>query len=179
VDAAIAQPVLRRFVEALMRDEIAPTVAGALAGFDLDGYRAELLARFANPALAHRTAQIAMDGSQKLPQRLLGALRERLAAGLPVEHLALAVALWLHHLRGRDEAGREIALDDPLASALRALHAEAAAHTDAAARAAAFTRFAPVFGDLADAPRLVAALAPALERLRTLGVAATLDAATR
>ena len=176
VDAAIAQPALRRFVEALMRDEIAPTVAAALAGFDLDGYRAELLARFANPALAHRTAQIAMDGSQKLPQRLLGTLRERLAAGLPVDRLALAVALWLHHLRGHDEAGGAIALDDPLALALRALHAEAERQPDAAARAAAFTRFAPVFGDLADTPRLVAALAPALERLRTQGVVATLEA---
>ena len=176
VDAAIAQPALRRFVEALMRDEIAPTVAAALAGFDLDGYRAELLARFANPALAHRTAQIAMDGSQKLPQRLLGTLRERLAAGLPVDRLGLAVALWLHHLRGHDEAGGAIALDDPLAPALRALHAEAERQPDAAARAAAFTRFAPVFGDLADTPRLVAALAPALERLRTQGVVATLEA---
>ena len=178
VDVAIAQPALRRFVEALMRDEIAPTLAGALPGFDLDAYRSELLQRFANPALAHRTAQIAMDGSQKLPQRLLGTLRERLAAGASVERLALAVALWLHHLRGIDEAGCVIALDDPLAPALQALHAEAMGAPDAAMRAASFTRFAPVFGDLADDPRLVAALAPALERLHTMGVAATLTALT-
>jgi len=49
-------------------------------------------ARFANPALKHRTWQIAMDGSQKLPQRLLGTIRDRLAAGGSIDRLALGVA---------------------------------------------------------------------------------------
>src|SRR5258706_15206565 len=71
VDVAIAQPALRRYVDALLRDEVAATLP-ALPGLDLDEYRARLLERFANPALQHKTAQIAMDGSQKLPQRLLG-----------------------------------------------------------------------------------------------------------
>ncbi len=62
VDEAIAQPALARFVDALLRDEVAPTLADELTGFDLDAYRVQLLQRFANPALAHRTMQIAMDG---------------------------------------------------------------------------------------------------------------------
>ncbi len=175
VDAAIAQPALARFVDALLRDEVAPTVAAALPGFDLAAYRTQLLQRFANPALAHRCAQIAVDGSQKVPQRWLATLRDRLAAGAPIDHLALALAAWLHFLRGHDEAGQPYAIDDPLATALQALHRDGDALPDARSRAEHFTRFAPVFGDLAGEPRLVAALAPALHSLRERGVAATLS----
>ena len=70
VDAAIARAPLRAFVERLLRNEIAPTLT-SIAGLALDADRARLLERFANPALQHRTLQIAMDGSQKLPQRPL------------------------------------------------------------------------------------------------------------
>ena len=179
VDAAMAQPALARFVDAMLRDEVAPTVAAELPGFDIAAYRAQLLQRFANPALAHRCQQIAMDGSQKLPQRLLGTLRDRLADGAPIDHLALALAAWCTHLRGRNEAGTAYTLDDPLAPALSALQAQAAALPDATERADAFTRFAPVFGDLAGQPRLVQALARALDDLAAQGVAATLEQRTR
>lgn len=176
VDAAVAQPALARFVDHLLRDEVAPTLASALPGFDLAAYRAQLLQRFANPALAHRTQQIAMDGSQKLPQRWLNSLRERLAAGASIDLLALALAAWVQHLGGRDERGRAHALDDPLAAELSALHARAMAQPTATARAAEVTRFAAVFGaDLADEPRLVQALARALEALRSGGVEHTLE----
>jgi fructuronate reductase len=174
VDEAIAQPALAHFIDALLRDEVAPTVAHELPGFDLAAYRAQLLQRFANPALAHRCAQITMDGSQKLPQRLLGTVRDRLAVGAPIDHLALALAAWLTYLRGHDEAGRRYAIDDPLAPELKALHSRAMAHDTPAQRAAEFTRFAPVFGDLADEPRLIAALARPLEVLREGGVHQTL-----
>jgi fructuronate reductase len=174
VDEAVAEEPLRRHLQALWRDEIEPTLP-ALHGLDLADYRARLLARLANPALAHRSAQIAMDGSQKLPPRLLGAMRERLRAGQPVARLALGVAAWLHHLRGHDDAGTPYALDDPLASALVALHAEVQRLPDEPARADAFTRFAPVFGDLAGAPALVDALARHLRSLREHGVVATLE----
>ena len=140
------------------------------------GYRARLLQRFANPALAHRCAQIAMDGSQKIPQRLLATVCDRLAAGAPIAHLSLALAGWLHHLRGHDEAGQRYVIDDPLAAALQALMRESDALPDAHARADHLTRFAPVFGDLAGEPRLVAALAPPLQSLHERGVAATLAA---
>ena len=62
------------------REDVVPTLA-VPDGFDVDTYAKELLERFANPALRHRTVQIAMDGTQKLPQRLLGTIRDRLAAG--------------------------------------------------------------------------------------------------
>ncbi|MDT4870260.1 Altronate oxidoreductase [compost metagenome] len=183
VDRAVATPALNRYLDRLMREEIAPTLP-ALPGLDLDAYRRRLLERFANPALAHRTAQIAMDGSQKLPQRLLGTVRERLAADASIDRLALAVAAWLHYLRGVDELGRRHEIQDPLADTLaercaaaeRAAAAAEPAQADEA-RVAVFAAFAPVFGnDLASSPRFVSAVATQLRALRELGVHKTLAA---
>ena len=173
VNAAMAQPALRHFIDTMLRDEVEPTLTGLAVP---PGYRERLLQRFANPALAHRCAQIAMDGSQKIPQRLLATVRDRLAAGAPIAQLVLALAGWLHFLRGQDEAGRVYTLDDPLAAALQAQWREAQALGSAPARAEHLTRFAPVFGNLAGEPRLVAALAPRLHSLSERGVAATLAA---
>ena len=174
VDAAMAQGALARYIEQLLRDEVAPTVAHELSGCDIAAYRAQLIQRFANPALAHKTQQIAMDGSQKLPQRWLNTVRDRLGAGAPIDSLALALAAWVMHLRGHDEAGRTYALDDPLAAELSALHARSMSRPSWRERAAEVTPFAPLFGDLADEPRLIDPLARALESLQAQGVAATL-----
>ena len=172
VHAALAEPAMRRYIEALMRDEIEPTLVGTVP--ELPSYRQRLLIRFANPALAHRTQQIAMDGSQKLPLRLLPTVRERVAASQPITHLALAIAAWLHHLRGVDEQGQPYAINDPLAEPLRALHGAAQALHNDHQRADLFSRFAPVFGDLAGSPALVGALAVHLRILRQQGVAQAL-----
>ena len=107
-------PAGRRFVEALW-DEAAPTLSPP-PELDVAAYRAQLMARFANPALQHRTRQIAMDGSQKLPQRLLGSIRARRQTGGPVATLVLAVAAWMRWQTGRDDAGRPFTVDDPLAA---------------------------------------------------------------
>lgn len=183
VDEAMAQPGMRRFLSALMRHEIEPTLP-PLPGLDLARYREGLLQRFANPALRHQTRQIAMDGSQKLPQRLLNTVRDRLAVDAPIAGLALAVAGWLHFLRGSDQAGRACEIQDPMAEALayRYGQAEAAMRQAGAGPAAmlawaeAMTRFEPVFGRLGEEPRFVRAVAQAAQSLRSLGVAGTLAA---
>ena len=175
VDQAVAVPALRCYLDALMLEEIAPTLP-ALAGLDLDAYRGRLLQRFANPALQHQTHQIAMDGSQKLPQRLLGSVRARLATGAPIERLALALAAWLHYLRGVDELGASHAIQDPLAPALADHFARAEATASVRDGVALFTSFAPVFGELGREPRFVDAVALQLARLRQRGVLATLEA---
>src|SRR5207248_11158788 len=84
-------------------------------------YRGALLQRVANPALPHSTQQIAMDGSQKLPQRLLATARDNLAALRPMPLLTLAVAGWMRYVSGRDERGGPINVDDPLASRFAAI----------------------------------------------------------
>ncbi len=175
VDRAIREPALRRAVDAMLREEIEPTLHG-LAGLDLAAYRARLLDRFANPALAHQTRQIAMDGSQKIPQRWLGTVRDRLAAGVPIDRLALAVAAWLHFLRGVDEAGRPYTIDDPLAAELAALQTHAATMPDETRRVATLCAFAPVFGTLGEDRRFIEAVARHTASLRARGVLATLEA---
>lgn len=175
VDGAIREPALRRFVDTLMHEEIEPTLRG-LPDLDLAVYRARLIERFANPALAHQTRQIAMDGSQKIPQRWLGTVRDRLAAGASIDRLALAVAAWLHFLRGVDEAGQPYEINDPLAVELAALQAHAAAMPDEIQRVATLCAFAPVFGTLGEDRRLIDAVARHTASLRVHGVRATLAA---
>jgi fructuronate reductase len=103
----------RALVEALW-DE-AETTLDPPPGLDVTRYREALMQRFANPALQHRTRQIAMDGSQKLPQRLLAPIADRLDRGRSFDHLALAVAAWMRWQAGRDDLGRPFQVDDPLA----------------------------------------------------------------
>lgn len=183
VDRAIAQPWLRDYIATLMRDEIAPTLP-PLPGLDLEQYAARLLQRFANPALQHQTRQIAMDGSQKLPQRLLGTLAERLRADAPIDRLALAVAAWMHYLRGIDEAGRRYDIQDPLADTLAKALARAddacaqVADTQAGerCRVEVFVRRVGLFGELSEQPRFIEAMARHTQLLRERGVRAAVQA---
>nr|WP_153401482.1 mannitol dehydrogenase family protein [Polymorphobacter fuscus] len=138
VHQVVALPAGRGFVEALW-DEAAPTLSPP-PGLDVPAYRDALMARFANPALQHRTRQIAMDGSQKLPQRLLAPIADRRAAGLPVDALALAVAAWMRWQRGVADDGGRFTVDDPLAAATAA-----ALRDDAAATVAALMAIAAIF----------------------------------
>jgi fructuronate reductase len=113
----VADPAGRRFVEALW-DE-AETTLSPPPGLDIGSYRTALMQRFANASLQHRTRQIAMDGSQKLPQRLLAPIAARLARGQPIGALALGVAAWMRWQGGRDDQGIAYAVDDPLAGEMR------------------------------------------------------------
>ena len=126
-----------------MAEEIAPTLVRP-AGTDLQAYGAQLMQRFRNSALPHRTKQIAMDGTQKLPQRLLGTVRDRIAAGASCTHLALAVAGWIRYASGTDEQGRAIDVADPLAATFASIVADA--RSDAGPVADGFLDLKPVFG---------------------------------
>src|SRR5207245_7880598 len=100
-----AQPAFVAFMRHFMEDEVTPTVK-VPAGVDFLAYRDALVERFRNPALPHRTQQIAMDGSQKLPQRLLATARDNLVADRSVRLTTLAVAGWMRYVSGRDEKGQ-------------------------------------------------------------------------
>ncbi|APW39414.1 mannitol dehydrogenase [Rhodoferax koreense] len=174
VDRAVAEPAMQAYLRRLMREEIEPTLP-ALPGLDLADYRERLLARYANPALKHQTRQIAMDGSQKLPQRLLGTVRDRLAAGRSVGLLALGVAAWMHYLRGVDEAGQAYGIQDPMAPLLAEALALALKVEEPAARAAAFMQKLPMFGDLAAQRPFVLAVAQHWDALTRDGVRSVLE----
>jgi fructuronate reductase len=123
VHQAIADPDIRPVIERLMRDEAAPTIDAA-PGQDLAAYADALLDRFANPALHHRLIQIAMDGSQKIPQRWLETLAWHQRRGQRCPSLETAIAAWIEYLR----SGHPV--DDPLAEKL----GEAAADPNATER---------------------------------------------
>jgi fructuronate reductase len=112
VHQAIADPAIRPVIERLMREEAAPTIDAA-PGQDLSAYAGALLDRFANPALNHRLIQIAMDGSQKIPQRWLETLAWHQKRGARCPALETAIAAWIAFLRS------DHPLDDPLAEQLR------------------------------------------------------------
>jgi fructuronate reductase len=151
---------------ALMRryttEEAIPTVH--VPGVDLAAYRDALIVRFGNPALPHRTQQVAMDGSQKLPQRILAPVRENLAHGRSVRLASLAIAGWMRYASGEDEAGRPIAVSDPLADTFREIAARARGDPDALAQG--FLGIRAVFDeDLHNEPRFAK---PVTEWLRAL-----------
>ena len=169
---ASADRQLAALIERQMTEEIVPTLVAPPAT-DLAAYCGQLLTRFRNPALPHRTQQIAMDGSQKLPQRLLGTVRDQIAAGASYAHLALAVAGWIRYASGIDERGRAIAVADPLAPTFAAIVKTAAG--DPAAIAAGFLDIRAVFGtDLAADVAFRTAVARNVVALFRDGVRATL-----
>ncbi|MGW5190205.1 mannitol dehydrogenase family protein [Kribbella sp. NPDC004138] len=110
---AVRDEELGRLARQLMTDDVVPTLTPP-DGLDLAAYGATVLERFENPALKHRTRQVAMDGSVKLPVRMLGTVRDRLAAGAEPRMISLAVAAWMVYVQRTPD------LDDPQADRLKA-----------------------------------------------------------
>ena len=159
----MVEAALAHFVAHLMHKEVTSTLQ-VPPGADIETYKAALLRRFRNPGLRHRTWQIAMDGSQKLPQRLLGTIRDRLASGQSIDGLALGVAAWMRYVTGIDEKQQPITVRDPLQEKLRA-RADAAG-LDAAKLAKSLFGFEQVFGaDLPANSAFTAAVTKALDSL--------------
>jgi fructuronate reductase len=165
------RPVMRRFVA----EDVAPGLTPP-DGVSVVEYGDEVLRRFANPAIGHRTVQVAMDGSQKLPQRVLHTILARRAAGAVPRWGILVVAAWMRFVRGTADDGRPLPLDDPLAATIRSRLA-AAPDTPAGTADALLgldTVFAP---ELAGDEEVRLVLVDWLTALDKHGVAATLAGA--
>nr|WP_296075952.1 mannitol dehydrogenase family protein [uncultured Actinoplanes sp.] len=165
------RPAMRRFIA----EDIAPSLTPP-AGVSTVAYGDEVLERFANPGLGHRTVQVAMDGSQKLPQRVLHTLLDRRAAGALPEGATLVVAAWMRFVQGAADDGSPLPLDDPLAPRIR--EALAASPSTPAGVVDALlgldTVFAPELAGDAEVRRMLVSWLTALTRH---GVAATLAGA--
>jgi fructuronate reductase len=134
---AMGDAALAGFAERLMRDDIAPSIVPP-AEMDLSAYIDGVLRRFANPAIAHQLAQIAWDGSLKLPYRLLDTIRDARADGRSVARLAVPIAAWFRFIEQRARTGEPLV--DPRADALLARTGDPAA----------LLTMADVFGDLGE-----------------------------
>ncbi|MCK7308388.1 mannitol dehydrogenase family protein [Enterobacter quasiroggenkampii] len=164
INECMEDAAFREAARRLMLDEQAPTLR--IKDVDLTAYADSLIERFANPALQHRTWQIAMDGSQKLPQRMLDGIRVHLERNTPWSLLALGVAGWIRYVSGTDERGNAIDVRDPLSDKIRAI---VNASSDAN-RVHALLGLSEVFGhDLARNRIFVEAVSQAYERITRHG----------
>ncbi len=169
VHDAMKNKLVAGFLKKLEFDEIIPTVP-AIPGVDLSDYYRIMAGRFANEAVGDTIPRLCLDGSNRQPKFILPTIRDRLDAGLPVDGLALEVALWCRYCAGTDEAGKPIEIDDIAAERLR----------DRARKAkddpAAWLSMADIFGRLGENPVFRAAFDKALEALWSAGVEATVAA---
>ncbi|EPQ4529763.1 mannitol dehydrogenase family protein, partial [Klebsiella pneumoniae] len=150
----------------------APTLK--VQGVDLSRYASLLIDRYCNPALKHRTWQIAMDGSQKLPQRMLDSIRWHLVHQRDFTLLALGVAGWMRYVGGVDDAGQAIEICDPL---LPVIQQAVAASADGEARVKALLGIEAIFGvELPQELRFVTAVTRAYLALQRQGAKATVAA---
>jgi fructuronate reductase len=162
------------FVRALM-GEAAATVSPP-SSIDVNAYEQRLLQRFANPGLRHRLAQIAIDGSQKLPLRLLATARDARAAGVEPTQSVLGIAAWMRYVTaGHDDAGRPLVVEDPLASRVADAVGEVG---DPATIVERLLSLGEMFGDLGDDVTLRNLLVAALAELTGAGALAALRNAT-
>jgi mannitol 2-dehydrogenase len=167
VHEAMAEPLIAGFLEKLTREEIIP-VTPAPEGVSLEAYRAEVARRFANPAIADTTRRLCHDGANRQPKFILPAIRDRLAAGAPVEGLALATALWRRYCAGVTDGGRSV---EPNEGAWAELQARARN-----ADPADWIAMGAVYGDLGAAPPFAEAFVRAAERVERLGAAGAVRA---
>ncbi|WP_251977002.1 mannitol dehydrogenase family protein [Salinicola avicenniae] len=174
VDAAVSRPAFRRLLARYWQDEAIPTLTLPPQA-DADAYTASLLARFANDSLGHRLIQIAMDGSQKLPQRWLAGAVEQHRTGDDLRATALGVAAWIRFTAGTNLAGQPLTVSDPMADTCAALHRR---HTgNPAALVSAFLALDAIFpAALRDHPGFSQAVTGSLQQIEREGIERTIDA---
>ncbi|ORM68697.1 fructuronate reductase [Pantoea wallisii] len=172
ISDCMADARYRQAARALMLQDQAPTLR--TQGVDLVAYADSLIARYENRAIKHRTYQIATDGTQKLPQRLLDGVRWHLRNGTPCDYLLLGVAGWMRYISGVDEQGEAIEIRDPLKAQLASIVANS---EEGPQRVEALLRLQAVFGDdLRYHSVFVARVTELYQQLRTQGARATVHA---
>ena len=171
ISQSISEPAFEHFCRYLWADEILPTLPKP-KGENLPAYCEALLRRYQNPEIRHRLWQIAMDGSQKLPQRIVAPLQNHLANGHVPKGFSLVIAAWMIYVGGVDEKGMPIDVRDPLAAELKAA-------SQAADPVNAFLSLDAVFDpSLIQKTGLVAEIQSAYKRLKDKGALDTVKAFT-
>lgn len=163
----------RKAARSLMLDEQAPTL-NMPDETDLVAYADMLIDRLTNPSLKHQTWQIAMDGSQKLPQRLLDSIVWHIEHGTDYRHLALGVAGWMRYISGSDEKCQPIDVLDPLSDTFAAIYAKHGLSIDVVKELLAIKS---IFGDkLIKNSQFVENVTNAYQQLLTVGARAAVAA---
>lgn len=167
VHEAAADPSLQKLLQRMMDEEVTPLLP-AVPGVDLTEYKQTLIERFQNPKIRDTLARLAFAGSDRMPKFLLPSIGEALRQQRPHRLLTLATAGWLRYLRGVDEQGQTIVLQDERADELQRL-----ANTGGSDPRPLLS-IEPVFGDLGRHTAWVAELQVALADLAARGARAVL-----
>lgn len=113
VDEAISDPVLQRFIQQFMDDDVTP-ILNVPTTIDLTAYKATLLKRFANKSIGDQLARLCFDGASKLPVYVLPTLNDRMTRHLPYQRLAFLIAAYGHYLSAdRTERGQPYTIAEP------------------------------------------------------------------
>ncbi|WP_158817241.1 mannitol dehydrogenase family protein [Methylocapsa sp. S129] len=168
VHEAMANSLVRDFLEKLTREEIIPTVPPP-PGTDLEQYRDLIARRFANPKIGDTISRLCFDGSNRQPKFILPTVMDRLKKGRAIKGLALVSALWCRYCYGETESGQTIAPNDPSWGRLRAA---AKLAKDAPQK---FLEMRDIFGELSQDRAYIAAFSGALSQLWARGVRSTLE----
>lgn len=169
VHEAMQHPLILGFLAKVEREEIIPGVP-PVPNTDLGAYYDLIETRFANPKIADTERRLCLDGSNRQPKFIIPSIADALARGGKIMGLALESALWCRYCAGVDEAGREIAPNDPNWDTL--VPVAQAAKT----RPQAWLDQEAIYGALGRDARFTTAFATALNALYAQGVEATLTA---
>ncbi len=167
IDEAMSEPLMARYMVALMDRETGPTVP-PVPGINMCQYKAKLVERFSNSAIKGKVERVNTDAPLNV---LLDPIRHRLQTGGSLDLLSLALAAWLRRVRGEDEKGHLIDVRHPLAALLRERAIEGGMDP------LPLLSIAQLFGSIGLDPRLLQPVRRWLSALYRDGSRATLAAA--
>ena len=173
IHQVVGDPVYLKYIRTMMSEEMIPTLHMP-EDVDLEAYCDSLIERFSNPTLWHKTSQIAMDGSLKIPLRLLNTVRDRIANDKPYTRVAVAIAGWLRYVTGIDETGKAIEVSDPFSERLKFIADQYS--TDIQGYVSAMVALEDIFGtDLPHNESFKQVITDALQNLYAAGTKETID----
>ncbi|MDV2995629.1 MAG: Mannitol 2-dehydrogenase [Chroococcidiopsis sp. SAG 2025] len=166
VHEVMADPAIRQAVDRLMA-EVTPTLQ-PVPGIDLDDYKQTLIQRFANPKIQDRLPRLCLNSAAKMPKFILGSLRDALRQDGAINYLSLTIAAWFRYLKGQDDRGNPIEIDDPMADIL--IQRARSGGSDPIP----LLSLSEIFGDLSRSSRFVEAVSKHLHNLDEFGAKGTL-----
>ncbi len=173
ISQVMENPAFVKMIKTHMAREAGETLQ-APQGFDIEAYKQQLIDRFSNKALKHKTWQIAMDGSQKIPQRWLETLRQQLQTTRHIDIICLGLAAWIRYVSGVDEQQNPIEVSDPFAKELRAICDSHKADPDSMVKS--ILGLQKIFGtDLHNQPIVIENTTKWLKRFYEAGVRASIE----
>jgi len=112
---AIHQESIQHFIREMLTNEVKPSFS-VPSDMNFEHYCQSILQRYRNPEIKHLLAQIAWDGSQKLPMRIIPVIVSNLLSNQPIDKCCITLAAWMRFVVQKSRDGSE--LIDPLKNSL-------------------------------------------------------------